>query len=324
MSLLEVKNLILFYKTVRGVVKAVNKVSFNLSRGEALGIVGESGCGKSSTVNAIMRLLPTNTAEYSGTLNLDGVNLMKMSDDEIRKKIRWKRISMIFQGAMNALNPVLKVGFQAAEPLIVHENLSKKEAIKRVREVFKDVGIPPEYVDRYPHELSGGQKQRVVIAMSLVMSPDIIILDEPTSALDVSIQAQIMNLLKQLKKEKNISMIFITHDIALASDLCDRLAVMYAGEIVELGSAEDILLSPKHPYSEKLIASVPRLREDYPVEFIPGAPPDLVNPPSGCKFHPRCHKRIDKCDKDVPPYFMVNGHQVKCWLYELYKEREKP
>ena len=323
MPLLEVKNLTLFYKTVRGVVKAVNKVSFDLSRGEALGIVGESGCGKSSTVNAIMRLLPTNIAEYNGTLYLDGVNLMEMSDDEIRKKIRWKRISMIFQGAMNALNPVLKVGFQAAEPLIVHEDVSKKEAIERVREVFKDVGIPPEYVDRYPHELSGGQKQRVVIAMSLVMSPDIIILDEPTSALDVSIQAQIMNLLKQLKKEKNISMIFITHDIALASDLCDRLAVMYAGEIVELGTAEDILLNPKHPYSEKLIASVPRLREDRPVEFIPGAPPDLVNPPSGCKFYPRCHKRIDRCDKDVPPYFMVNGRRVKCWLYESYGERRK-
>lgn len=319
MVLLEVKDLTLFYKTVRGIVKAVNKVSFELERGEALGIVGESGCGKSSTVNAIMRLLPTNTDEYSGSLYLDGVDLMKMSDDKIRREIRWKRISMVFQGAMNALNPVLKVGFQVAEPLIVHEGIHKNDAVERAKVVFKDVGIPPEYVDRYPHELSGGQKQRVVIAMSLLMSPDIIILDEPTSALDVSIQAQIMNLLKQLKKEKNISMIFITHDIALVSDLCDKIAVMYAGEIVELGSAEDILLNPRHPYSQKLIASVPRLREDRPVEYIPGAPPDLVNPPSGCKFHPRCHKRIDKCDKEAPPTYIINGTRVKCWLYEDYK-----
>ncbi|MCD6094939.1 MAG: ABC transporter ATP-binding protein [Thermoprotei archaeon] len=314
--LLEVSNLRLYYRTIRGLVHAVDGVSFDLDKGETLGLVGESGCGKSSTALALMRLLPKNVAVFKGKIILDSEDITSLSEEEFRARIRWKKISMVFQGAMNSLNPVLKVGFQVAEPMIIHLNMDKDEALKRARELFKMVGLSPDFVNRYPHELSGGMKQRVVIAMALALNPELIILDEPTSALDVSIQAQIMNLLKRLKKKLGISMIFITHDIALASDLCDRIAVMYAGNIVELGTAEQVLLDPKHPYAQKLIASVPRLREDRVPEFIPGAPPDLVNPPSGCRFHPRCPYATERCKKEEPPLISLeDGRIVKCWLY---------
>jgi len=317
MALLEVRGLKLYYKTVRGPIKAVDDVDFSVEKGETLGLVGESGCGKSSVAISIIRLLPRNVEVYEGRIFFDGIDLMQLSEEDFRRKIRWKRISMVFQGAMNSLNPVLKVGFQVAEPLVVHQNMDKEEAVRRAKELFKLVGLPPDFVERYPHELSGGMKQRVVIAMALALNPEIVILDEPTSALDVSIQAQIMNLLKSLKRELGLSMIFITHDIALASDICDKIGVMYAGQIVELSSIENVLLSPKHPYTQKLIASVPLLRGDRVPEFIPGAPPDLVDPPPGCRFHPRCpHSDGMRCVKDVPPMVEVEeSHFVRCWLY---------
>jgi len=317
MALLEVRGLKLYYKTVRGPIKAVDDVDFSVEKGETLGLVGESGCGKSSVAISIIRLLPRNVEVYEGRIFFDGIDLMQLSEEDFRRKIRWKRISMVFQGAMNSLNPVLKVGFQVAEPLVVHQNMDKEEAVRRAKELFKLVGLPPDFVERYPHELSGGMKQRVVIAMALALNPEMVILDEPTSALDVSIQAQIMNLLKSLKRELGLSMIFITHDIALASDICDKIGVMYAGQIVELSSIENVLLSPKHPYTQKLIASVPLLRGDRVPEFIPGAPPDLVDPPPGCRFHPRCpHSDGMRCVKDVPPMVGVEGdHFVRCWLY---------
>jgi peptide/nickel transport system ATP-binding protein len=314
--LLEVDGLRLYFKTLRGDVKAVDDVSFKLGRGKTLGIVGESGCGKSSTANAIVRNLPRNVSRYEGRIFLEDVDLMLLNDVEFRSKIRWRRISMVFQGAMNSLNPVLKVGFQVAEPLIIHKGLSREEALKNVEELFRLVGLSHDIVNRYPHELSGGMRQRAIIAMALTLNPDIVILDEPTSALDVSIQAQIMNLLKSLKRRLGISMIFITHDIALASDICDEFGVMYAGEIVELGSAEELLLSPKHPYTQKLLSSIPRLHSDKTPEFIPGSPPDLVNPPSGCRFHPRCPYVMDKCSSENPPKTLVDGSFVKCWLYK--------
>ena len=315
--LLEVLNLRLYYRTIRGLVHAVDGVSFDLDKGETLGLVGESGCGKSSTALALMRLLPKNVAVFKGKIILDGEDITSLSEEEFRARIRWKKISMVFQGAMNSLNPVLKVGFQVAEPMIIHLSMDEDEALKRVGELFKMVGLSPDFVNRYPHELSGGMKQRVVIAMALALNPKLVILDEPTSALDVSIQAQIMNLLKRLKRKLGISMIFITHDIALASDLCDRIAVMYAGNIVELGTAEQVLLDPKHPYAQKLIASVPRLREDRMPEFIPGAPPDLVNPPPGCRFHPRCPYATERCKKEEPKFVEVEpDHYVACYLYE--------
>ncbi|MBS7631523.1 ABC transporter ATP-binding protein [Candidatus Bathyarchaeota archaeon] len=316
MPYLEVSDLHLYYETVRGIVRAVDGVEFMLEKGEALGLVGESGCGKSSTANALLRLLPKNYIEYRGHIILGRHDLMNLSDDEFREQIRWKRISMIFQGAMNSLNPVLRVGFQVAEPLMIHRNLNKEEALRKASELFKLVGLPSELVDRYPHELSGGMKQRVVISMALVLNPELIILDEPTSALDVSIQAQIMNLLKTLKNELGITMVFITHDIALASDLSDKVAVMYAGQIVELGFIEDVLHKPLHPYSQKLVASVPLLKGNKKPEFIPGAPPDLVAPPHGCRFAPRCPFIKEKCMVDPPSSHLVGGGYVKCWLYE--------
>jgi peptide/nickel transport system ATP-binding protein len=317
-NVLEVEGLNLAYKTVRGDLLAVKDVSFSLKPGESLGIVGESGCGKSSTAYALMKMLPPNTSMFTGKIMIDGENIMDLDESELRRRIRWKKIAMVFQGAMNSLNPVIKVGFQVAEPLIVHENVPKNEALEKAKELFKLVGLPQDFINRYPHELSGGMKQRVVIAMSLVLNPKILILDEPTSALDVMIQAQIMNMLKDLRKTLNISIIFITHDIALASDLCDKIAVMYGGQIMELGSSEQVLLDPKHPYSAKLIGSIPTLRSDKKLEFIPGAPPDLVIPPPGCRFNPRCPHRFDPCDKEEPPlYILDGGRQVKCFLYKM-------
>ncbi len=314
--MLEVSNAKLYYRTRRGTVKAVDDVSFNVGKGETLGLVGESGCGKSSTAIAIMRLLPRNVERYEGTVVFDGTNLMELSETEFRTQIRWQKMSMVFQGAMNSLNPVLKVGFQVAEPLILHQGANKRNSLERAKELFKLVGLPPDFVDRYPHELSGGMKQRVVIAMALVLSPNLVILDEPTSALDVSIQAQIMNLLKRLRNELDISFIFITHDVALASDLCDKIGVMYAGQLVELGSSEDVLLNPAHPYTQKLIASVPLLRGERMPGYILGAPPDLVESFEGCRFYPRCPYGKEEYERKEPPLIEVGkGHFAKCWLY---------
>jgi peptide/nickel transport system ATP-binding protein len=314
--LLEVSNLILYYRTKRGIVKAVDKMTFHVNKGETLGLVGESGCGKSSTAIALMRLLPRNIEKYEGKIVFDNLDLMNMNNSDFRTKIRWQKMSIVFQGAMNSLNPVLKVGQQVAEPLVLHQNIKRKESLTRVQELFKLVGLPPTFVNRYPHELSGGMKQRAIIAMSLILSPNLVILDEPTSALDVSIQAQIMNLLKRLKKDLDISFIFITHDVALASDLCDKIGVMYAGQLVEIGSSEEVLLKPAHPYTQKLISSVPLLRGDRIPDYIPGAPPDLVDTFKGCRFYPRCSYRKDEYEKNEPFLTKIDkDHYVKCWLY---------
>jgi oligopeptide/dipeptide ABC transporter ATP-binding protein len=314
--ILNINGLNLNYVTMRGEVKAVDGVSLTIEPGEAVGIVGESGCGKTSMSLGITRLLPSNVSEYKGSIELEGRELMNLSKEDFRNEINWKKISMVFQGAMNSLNPVIRVGTQVSEPLIIHEKMRKKEAKERVLNIFERVGLPPETFDRYPHELSGGMKQRVVIAMALVLNPPLIILDEPTSALDVSIQAQVMNLLKQLKKERDIAMIFITHDIALSSDISDKMAVMYGGHIVEFGTAEQVINEPKHPYTQKLLASTPLLRSYIEPEFIPGAPPDLISPPKGCNFHPRCHMVMEICSrKDPPTTFPEEGRRVECWLY---------
>jgi oligopeptide/dipeptide ABC transporter ATP-binding protein len=311
----------MYYATQGSPVRAVDGISFQMETGQALGIVGESGSGKTSLTLALMRLLPKNATGYRGQVMLDGDNIMELPDEEFRRLIRWRKMSMVFQGAMSSLNPVLKVGHQVAEPFLVENKGQNKLAQERVLELFDLVRLPEEIVNRYPHELSGGMKQRVMIAMSLVLNPSLVILDEPTSALDVSIQAQMMNLLKDLKRDLGISFIFITHDIALASDLCDSIAVMYAGEIVEIGSAEDMLLRPKHPYTQRLLESIPRLGSSEAPKFIPGAPPDLTNPPTGCRFHPRCPLAFEPCDRESPPAFNIQGeegHEARCWL--LYKK----
>ena len=314
MALLKVEDLVMYYRTRKGTVKAVDHVSFEIEKGETLAIVGESGCGKSSLSRAIIRLLPRNVEIYEGKVFLNGTNIMELSEERFRKEVRWRKISMVFQGALNALNPVLKVGDQVAEPLVIHMGMDKKEALKEAREMIKQVGIAEAFVDRYPFELSGGMRQRIVIAMALITDPDLVILDEPTSALDVITQANVMNLLKRLKKERDLTYIFITHDIALASELADKMATMYAGQIIELADSESYFGKPLHPYTQKLLGSVPTLREDKEIASIPGTPPNLLNPPVGCRFRPRCDQAMEICEKE-PPMFSLDGHRVKCWLY---------
>lgn len=316
MPLLKVSNLHLHYGTANGVLPAVSGVSFAVADGETLGIVGESGAGKSSLALALMRTLPRNVANFEGTIELKGVNCLELSTEEFRKQIRWRQMSMVFQGAMDSLNPVIRVGKQVAEPLLLEPGVDSKEAYAAARQLLEMVRLPAEVFQRYPHELSGGMKQRIMIAMALILKPKLLIMDEPTSALDVMIQAQIMNLLKKFKREFKLSILFITHDLALASDLCDSIAVMYAGEIIEHGSAEELLEEPKHPYSQKLLASIPRLSEDVRPEFIPGAPPDMTDLPPGCYFQPRCHRAFERCLKEHPgSYELPGGRVVRCWLY---------
>jgi oligopeptide/dipeptide ABC transporter ATP-binding protein len=316
MTLLAVENLNLWYDAGGGrTVRAVDDVSFAIERrGEALGVVGESGSGKSSLALALMRLLPNNVARYDGSIRLDGRDLTVLSDDRFRREIRWRRIAMVFQGAMSVLNPVLRIGEQIAEPLFLDDRYDKAAARTRVRDLLERVGLPSEFASRYPHELSGGQRQRVGIATALALDPDVLILDEPTSALDVSVQAQIMNLLKDLKEDPGISMLFITHDIGLASDLCDRIAVTYAGEQMELGPAERVLVAPRHPYSQLLLASLPRLHSDVPPRPMPGEPPDLTVLPRGCRFRPRCPYAWEACLDHPPPIPLVDGGHARCWL----------
>ncbi len=313
MSLLDVRDLRVYYSGERGQVHAVDGVTFSVNEGEVLGIVGESGCGKTSLGLAIMRVLPRNTAAFTGEIRLEQEELMKLPDDEFRSRIRWKKVSLVFQGAQNSLNPVLRVGLQVAEPMLVN-GIPKPDAEKRARELLGLVGLPAETFGSYPHQLSGGMKQRVAIAMALVLNPKLVILDEPTSALDVSVQAQVMNLLKKLKRELGLSAILITHDIAIASDISDRFAVLYAGQVVEQADAEDLLRRPGHPYTQRLLASTPSLGGREP-EFIPGAPPDLVAPPAGCRFRPRCPYAFEPCGTDPPNFTVSDRHESRCWLH---------
>jgi oligopeptide/dipeptide ABC transporter ATP-binding protein len=313
-KLLTIKDLVLYFRTEKGPVKAVDKVFFELGFKEAVVVLGESGCGKSSLAKAILRLLPRNVDSYSGQVILDGQDTMKLSDEEYRQQIRWVRMSLVPQAAMNSLNPVLRVGDQVAEPMMVHHGVKKEEALEQAKKMFQHVGVPVDFLTRYAFELSGGMRQRVAIAMALVTAPSLIVLDEPTSALDVLTQANIFNVLKRIKKELEISFILITHDIATSSELADRVAVMYAGQIVETGDAQHFFNEPLHPYSQMLMASVPRLRGDKEPQFITGQPPSLLNPPTGCRFADRCPQRFEKCDQE-PPVFEKQDRQVKCWLH---------
>jgi len=313
-TLLQVEDLKLYFRSQAGVVQAVDSVDFSLNYNEAIVIVGESGCGKSSLAKAVLRLLPRNIQEYSGKVYLNGNELMGMDDEEFRQQIRWVKMAMVPQAAMNALNPVLRVGDQVAEPTMVHFGVSKEEALVQARKMFQHVGVPVDFINRYAFELSGGMRQRVALAMSLVTTPDLIILDEPTSALDVLTQANIFNLLKRVKAQMSTSFILITHDIATSSELADRAAVMYAGQIVEVSDSHTFFSRPHHPYSAMLMASVPRLRGSEAPQFITGQPPSLINPPIGCRFAERCPKRFARCEEE-PPVIQMGSGLVKCWLY---------
>ncbi|MCS7363982.1 MAG: ABC transporter ATP-binding protein [archaeon GB-1867-035] len=302
----------------KGEVHAVDNVSFSLDKGETLGIVGESGCGKSSLAITILRLLPINGKIYGGEMLLNGEDILNMDLERFRREIRWKRISIVFQGAMNALNPVIKVGDQIAEAIMIHEKISKKEAMKRVIELLEMVGIDASRATSYPFEFSGGMRQRAMIAMALALNPEILIADEPTTALDVIVQAQILKLIKDIQRKLKLSVILISHDISMVSELSDRIAVMYAGQIVELGNIVDVYVNPLHPYTKALLSSVPSIKEKRrKLKSIPGAPPNLLNPPSGCRFHLRCPFKIDLCAEKEPDFIRASkGHFVKCHRFE--------
>lgn len=312
--LLSIRDLKVYYKTMRGFVKAVDGVDLDINKGEVVGLIGESGSGKSTLGFSILRLLPNNAEIISGNILLNGRDILELTEDEIRK-IRWKEVSIIFQGAMNALNPVMRVGDQIAEVLIEHDEMSRSQALERARELLELVGIEGNRIDSYPHQLSGGMKQRVVIAMALALNPSLLIADEPVTALDVIVQAQIIDVLRSLKRKLDIAILFITHDISLVAGFADKVAIMYAGKIVEFADVDDIFYNPLHPYTKALINAVPRLKgEKREMEYIPGDPPDLINPPSGCRFHPRCPYAIDKCRVEEPPKKYIKGGYVMCHL----------
>lgn len=313
---LRIEQLVLHFSTRIGPVQAVDGVTLHQARGRTLVVIGESGSGKSSLAKAILRLLPRNVHTYKGKVYMDDVDTMALSDERFRRQVRWIKAALVPQAAQNSLNPVLRVQDQVSEPLLTHGTVKDKDsAYDKVRQAFGLVGLPTDFMSRYPFELSGGMRQRTAIAMALVTDPELIIMDEPTSALDVLTQANLMNVLKRLKQATDMTFILITHDIATASDLADDVAVMYAGQVVEQANARRFYTEPLHPYSKMLMASVPTLRQEKELHFIPGLPPSLINPPTGCRFAERCPSRFDKCDQE-PPVREVNGCRVKCWLYE--------
>ena len=298
MALLDVKNLQTSFHTRNGVVRAVNDVSFHIEAGETLGIVGESGCGKSVTCYSLMRLLPEPPARIEqGSARFQGLDLLTCSKSELRG-IRGKKISMIFQDPMTSLNPYMRIEDQIIEPLLIHESISRAQAVVRAIDMLKAVGVPDaaSRIRGYPHEFSGGMRQRVMIAMALITRPDLLIADEPTTALDVTVQAQILDLIKKMQRELGTAVIFISHDLGIVSGFCDRVLVMYAGRIVEAAATENIFLRPQHPYSQALQKSRPS-HQPKGVELftIPGQPPDLSRPIAGCPFAPRCSHRVDYC-----------------------------
>jgi len=314
MALLDVKDLKMYYNAGDAAVRAVDGISFQLEKGMSLGLAGESGCGKSSLALALLRLLPENGRIISGRVLFDERDVLALSDEEFRRKIRWNRMSMVFQGAMNALNPVLTVGDQIAEAIITNTGLNPRAAEKRVRELLSTVGISPDRYTDYPHELSGGMKQRAVIAMALACNPDLIIADEPTTALDVMVQAQILKAMQELCSRFNLSMILISHDLSVIAQVCDYVAIMYAGQFVEYGRVIDVFENPLHPYTAGLLSAFPDIKaEKSPIKSLPGLTPDLAAPPAGCRFHPRCPGADRRC-QEVPPDLTgsSDGHLVAC------------
>jgi len=313
-NLLEVRNLWVEYRTSRGVVHAVNGLDLNIAMGETLGLVGETGAGKSTSAFSIMRILPDPPAKVpSGEILYKGSNLLQLSAKEMRA-VRGEEISMIFQDPMTSLDPVKTVGAQIQEMIELHENGSHREAWKRAEDMLEVVGIKRERASDYPHQFSGGMKQRVVIAMALSCNPKLLIADEPTTALDVTIQAQVLELMKQLKADYRMSMIMITHDLGVVAEICDKVAVLYAGSVVEYGTMTDVFDSPRHPYTRALFDATPTLDgEKHKLNVIPGFSPDPIHLPEGCAFHPRCREIGETCSSVLPPMTEVSpGHFVRC------------
>ena len=311
MTFISIENLTTRYNTSKGLVHALEDVTFAIDKGESIGIAGESACGKSTLGLSIIQMI-SNGKIYSGKIQFDGNSLLDVPDDEFNKTIRWKEISMVFQGAMNSLDPVFSIQQQFEEVLKQHnfEGDSKQSILQSLNSVNLDESV----LKKFPHELSGGMKQRVVIAMALILKPKFVIADEPTTALDVLIQAQIVNLFKKLKKDGQSFMI-ISHDLAVLSEVAEKIGIMYGGQMIEFGTSEEIFLEPKHPYTKGLLESIPVLSKNTKPKFIPGIPPNLVNPSDGCKFYDRCPEAMEKCKKDPPKIKTKTGY-VSCWLYE--------
>ena len=319
-NILEIKNLHTYFYTDSGVIKSVDGVDIELREGTTLGIVGESGSGKSVTALSVMGLLMGTTGKVAdGEILFEGRDLTKLNDEE-RRKMRGEKISMIFQEPMTSLNPVMKIGDQITECILMHNNISKQEAWDKAVEMLKLTGVPrvERMMKEYPFQLSGGQRQRVMIAMALVCKPKILIADEPTTALDVTIQAQILDLMENLKQKTGTSILFITHDLGVVAEVCDDVVVMYSGRVVEKGDVRSIFASPSHPYTRGLLASIPKLGEcAEELESIPGNVPNPKYMPQGCKFAPRCSCAFDKCREEEPGFYDVGeGHMSRCWLCE--------
>ncbi|HEX9122091.1 MAG TPA: ABC transporter ATP-binding protein [Actinomycetota bacterium] len=318
MSVLSVRDLRITYHTTAGGVPAVRGVDLEIDRGEVVGLAGESGCGKSTIAAAILRLLPAKT-RIEGEISLNGEDVLEMKPGHLRT-VRWTGASIIFQGAMHALNPVKRVGDQIAEAITTHHQAGEREALVRVGQLLEQVGLPPRRIADYPHELSGGQKQRVMIAMALACNPNLIIADEPTTALDVMVQAQVLALLKELQRELGLAMLFITHDLSVLVEVSDRLAIMYAGQIVEDGPAQDVFYRPAHPYTKALAGAFPEIGDQRfrrKPSGLGGDPPDPQRIPSGCPFHPRCPVAFDSCPTVEPRLFASGeGRRAACLLVE--------
>jgi oligopeptide/dipeptide ABC transporter ATP-binding protein len=330
-AILEVKNLKTYFYTEDGIVKSVDGVDFTVKRGEVMGLVGESGCGKSVTSLTIMRLIGQPGKVVDGSIVFDGADLLDLSESDM-VRIRGNRISMIFQQPQSSLNPVFKVGDQIAEVLDIHRSLGKEQGWQRAIELLKMVGIPDaeRRAHAFPHELSGGMAQRVMIAMALACVPELLIADEPTTALDVTIQAQILDLMRDLRSKMNASIILITHDLGVVAEMCERVAVMYAGQIVEQTDVKELFANPRHPYTQGLIGSIPVLGiiKDQ-LDTIPGSVPNLINLPPGCRFAPRCRARVEHnlsiCTEQLPELRPIGPeHMVRCWLYHNSDKHTAP
>ncbi len=331
MALLEVEDLKVYFSIIRGEVKAVDGVSFKLERGDTLGLVGESGCGKTTAAFAITRLLPNNGDIVGGKITFDGKVIAGSDEekalskrkrakyvDQVMREVRWKQVSMIFQSAMNAFNPVHKVGDQIAEAILAHEDVTKQEARKKVLELFKLVGLDVSRIDGYPHEYSGGMRQRAMIAMALACNPKLIIADEPTTALDVIMQDRVLAEIRDLQRKMGMAMIIITHDISVVAEVAKRIAIMYAGRLMEYGDITAVFARPSNPYSIGLMASFPSIiGEKKPLYSIPGSPPDLANPPPGCRFHPRCKYAKSICKEKVPEVVEVEPNHFSACHFAL-------
>jgi len=315
-NILEIENLHVHFPIYIGTVHAVEDVTLEIKQGEVMGLVGESGCGKSTLGFSILRLLRPPGLIAGGEIRYHGDDIVKMNEQELLA-IRGKRIAMIFQDPLTSLNPLFRVGDQFVETIQTHENgVSKKEAVERAADMLKRLGISPDRLYEYPHQMSGGMRQRIMIGIALVLNPDLLLADEPTTSLDVIVEAQFLDLLNELREQFNLTILLISHNIGIVAQMADQVTVMYGGRLAETGKAEALFADPRHPYTQGLLASIPNIKLDQPkLHSMPGAPPDLVDPPSGCVFHPRCPYVMDKCRGEIPPSFNDQDHRTACWLY---------